>query len=60
MIERLYMYFLRYPDKLPAEYKKIMAKFDKDRAVCDYIAGMTDVYSVNLYNELFIPKGWKR
>ena len=60
MIERLYMYFLRYPDKLPDEYKKIMAKFDKDRAVCDYIAGMTDVYSVNLYNELFIPKGWKK
>ena len=60
MIERLYIYFLRYPDKLPDEYKKIMAKFDKDRAVCDYIAGMTDVYSVNLYNELFIPKGWKK
>ncbi|MBQ8786955.1 MAG: hypothetical protein IJZ61_04900, partial [Oscillospiraceae bacterium] len=30
-----------------------------ERAVCDYIAGMTDVYAVNLYNELFIPKGWK-
>lgn len=59
LVERLYKYFLRYPDKLPDEYKKIMAKFDKDRAVCDYIAGMTDVYAVNLYNELFIPKGWK-
>lgn len=60
MIERLYNYFHRHPDKLPDEYKKIMAKFDKDRAVCDYIAGMTDVYSVNLYTELFIPKGWKK
>lgn len=60
MLERLYLYFLKNPDKLPDEYKKIMAKFDKDRAVCDYIAGMTDVYSVNLYTELFIPKGWKK
>ncbi len=60
MLERLYMYFLKNPDKMPDEYKKIMAKFDKDRAVCDYIAGMTDVYSVNLYTELFIPKGWKK
>ncbi|MBP1561280.1 MAG: deoxyguanosinetriphosphate triphosphohydrolase [Oscillospiraceae bacterium] len=59
LVEKLYMYFLRYPDKLPEEYKKIMAKFNKERAVCDYIAGMTDVYAVNLYNELFIPKGWK-
>ncbi len=60
MLERLYMYFLRNPDKLPDEYKRIMAEFDKDRAVCDYIAGMTDVYSINLYSELFIPKGWKK
>ena len=59
LIEKLYLYFLRNPDKMPEEYKKIMAKFNKERAVCDYIAGMTDVYAVNLYNELFIPKGWK-
>ncbi len=59
LVEKLYSYFLRYPEKLPEEYKKILVKFDKHRAVCDYIAGMTDVYAVNLYNELFIPKGWK-
>ena len=59
LVERLYNHFLRNPGKLPEEYKKIMTKFDTHRAVCDYIAGMTDVYAVNLYNELFIPKGWK-
>ncbi|MCH5193758.1 MAG: deoxyguanosinetriphosphate triphosphohydrolase [Oscillospiraceae bacterium] len=59
LIEKLYNYFLRYPDKLPEEYKKIMVRFDKERAVCDYVAGMTDVYAVNLYKELFIPKGWR-
>lgn len=59
LIEKLYSYFLRYPDKLPEEYKKIMVRFDKERAVCDYVAGMTDVYAVNLYNDLFIPKGWR-
>lgn len=59
LVEKLYLYFLRNPEKMPEEYKKIMKKFDKERAVCDYIAGMTDVYAVNLYNELFIPKGWK-
>lgn len=59
LIEKLYNHFLKNPDKLPEEYKKIMARFDKERAVCDYVAGMTDVYAVNMYNELFIPKGWK-
>ena len=58
LVEKLYMYFLRNPDKMPDDYKRIMVRFDKERAVCDYIAGMTDVYAVNLYNELFIPKGW--
>lgn len=58
LIEKLYTYFLKNPDRLPDEYKKIMARFDKERAVCDYVAGMTDVYAVNLYSELFIPKGW--
>lgn len=59
LVEKLYIYFQKNPDKLPEEYKKIMDRFDKDRAVCDYVAGMTDVYAVNLYDELFIPKGWR-
>ena len=29
-----------------------------DRAVCDYIAGMTDPFAVDRFQELFIPKGW--
>ena len=59
LVEKLYFYFQKHPDKLPEEYKKIMDRFDKDRAVCDYVAGMTDVYAVNLYNDLFVPKGWR-
>ena len=29
-----------------------------DRAVCDYIAGMTDKYAVEKYCEAFIPLAW--
>ena len=59
LIERLYTYFLKHPDKLPEEYNKIMARFNVDRAVCDYIAGMTDSFAVSVYEDLFIPKGWQ-
>ena len=31
----------------------------KGRVVCDYIAGMTDQYSVEKFRELFIPSFWK-
>ena len=44
---------------MPEEYINIMNRLSKERAVCDYVSGMTDLYAVNLYNELFIPKSWK-
>lgn len=59
LVERLYTYFLKHPDKLPDEYKNIMQRFNTDRAVCDYIAGMTDSYAIDVYENLFIPKGWQ-
>ncbi len=59
VVEKLYRYFIANPSKLPDEYKVIMEKFDADRAVCDYISGMSDSYAVDLYTELFVPKFWK-
>ena len=34
-------------------------KEPKERVVCDYIAGMSDSYSIDKFEELFIPKSWK-
>lgn len=59
LVEKLYAYFVKNPDKLPDEYKNIMARFSKERAVCDYISGMSDGFAINLYSELFIPKSWR-
>lgn len=60
LVKRLYMYFKKHPDKLPDEYKRIMQRYDEDRAICDYISGMSDGYAVDLYHELFIPLSWSR
>ena len=30
-----------------------------ERKVADYIAGMTDRYAINLFEDFFIPKLWK-
>lgn len=59
LVEKLYRYFIDHPQKMPDEYRDIMNKFDADRAVCDYISGMSDAYAVDLYTELFVPKFWK-
>ncbi|MBU5434596.1 deoxyguanosinetriphosphate triphosphohydrolase [Pseudoflavonifractor sp. MSJ-37] len=53
--------FERYrkdPDALPSEFQDIRAREGVERAVCDYIAGMTDKYAVERFRELAIPRSW--
>ncbi|MDE5620833.1 MAG: deoxyguanosinetriphosphate triphosphohydrolase [Ruminococcus sp.] len=56
LIKKLYSYFRENTDRLPEEYRRIMHRTDADRAVCDYISGMSDKYAVDIYTEIFIPK----
>ena len=58
MICLLYEYYCKHEDKLPPEYQDILEREGKERAVLDYIAGMTDTYAVEQFSDLFIPKGW--
>ncbi len=58
-ILRLYEYFVKNKDALPESYKKYIDADGIDRVVCDYIAGMTDTYLINTYEEIFIPKRYK-
>ncbi|HIR85023.1 MAG TPA: deoxyguanosinetriphosphate triphosphohydrolase [Candidatus Galloscillospira excrementavium] len=58
MIRRLFEHYQGHPDELPAEFQEIRAREGVDRAVCDYIAGMTDKYAVEKFGDLFIPMAW--
>lgn len=58
MIARLFEFYQKNPDDLPPDYQDIRAREGVDRAVCDYIAGMTDNYAVAKYSEAFIPLAW--
>ncbi len=57
----LYRYYLEHIEELPGEYLFMIReqKEPKERVVCDYIAGMSDSYSIDKFEELFIPKSWK-
>lgn len=59
LVQKLYAYYIENSNKLPDLYHRIMEESDADRAVCDYISGMSDEYAVDLYTELFVPKFWK-
>ena len=58
MIARLFEYYQKDPDKLPPDYQDIRMREGVDRAVCDYIAGMTDKYAVEKYCEAYVPMAW--
>lgn len=58
IVEGLIKYFGKNPEKMPEEYLKIAADEGKERAVTDYIAGMTDHYAVTVFSDIYIPKAW--
>jgi len=58
MLKRLYEYYIKNPDAVPADFQPQLSFDGMERTVCDYIAGMTDKYAVDKYTELFIPSGW--
>ena len=59
LLESLYYYYQKDPEKLPDVYKRNIDDEGVDRCVCDFISGMTDRYAIELYRNLFIPKVWE-
>ena len=58
MIEHLFRHYIEHLDELPADFYAIAQAEGPQRAVCDYLAGMTDSYAVERYGDVFIPKAW--
>ena len=58
LVSRMFDYYIHNPDQLPEEYAAIREEEGAPRAVCDYIAGMTDNYALEIYHTLFIPRSW--
>lgn len=61
MLTELYCYYMENTEVLPEEYQYLMETKDqsRERTVCDYIAGMTDGYSIAVFKDIFVPKSWK-
>ena len=55
LVKELFRYYVEHVDELPAATPGLRG--DGTRAVCDFIAGMTDRYAQQTYTELFLPRG---
>lgn len=58
IMESLYKHF-QYPERLPEYMRRIAQEDGSSTAAMDYVAGMSDLYAVRTYSDLFIPKAWK-
>lgn len=58
MLELLFRHYIDHLDELPGDFYAIAQAEGPERAVCDYLAGMTDSYAVERYGDVFIPKAW--
>jgi dGTPase len=57
ILKDLYEYYLENPEEvfrnIPSE-----KKLNRNRMVCDFIAGMTDSYALMTYERIFLPQQW--
>lgn len=57
-ISFLYEYFVKHPELMPDDNKRTAETEGVERAVCDYLAGMTDRYAIEQFKKLFVPHSW--
>lgn len=58
LLKKLFIYYNRNPEELPEEFKNKSEEISLPRIVIDYIAGMTDQYTLKRGEELFLPNPW--
>ena len=58
LLKRLFEYYTKKPEEMPALYNLRRDIDPVERRVCDYISSMTDRQAIDLHAELYIPKVW--
>jgi dGTPase len=53
MLEDLFKHYLKHPKELGEQARKRARKIGRPRAICDYLAGMTDRYAILEHQRLF-------
>lgn len=60
IIELLFEHFRKNPDEMPRIYLLRREEDGLEQCICDYIAGMTDKYAVEIFRQHYIPHSWTK
>ena len=58
ILRGIWEYYVSHPDALPSDFRLIAERDGLERAVTDYVSGMTDDYAIEQYGHIFIPAAW--
>lgn len=60
LLEGLFSYFVQHPEEMSPEFRRLVEEgaAPVPRAVCDFLAGMTDRFAIRMQERLFVPKAW--
>ncbi len=58
LVEALYRFYRDEPGQMPEMYQTIAGEEGLDRAVTDYISGMSDEFAVRMFERQFVPRKW--
>ncbi|HET7264156.1 MAG TPA: deoxyguanosinetriphosphate triphosphohydrolase [bacterium] len=61
LVRELFDYFAAHPDEIGDEARAALedGTADVHRAVCDFLAGMTDRFAIRTHERLFVPRAWE-
>ncbi len=59
LLTQLFEHYTENVGQMPLEYIEIAYLEGQERAVADFISGMTDRYAVRLYQQLFLPAAYQ-
>ena len=60
IIEGIFRYYYDNPGAMPLSMQEIAWKEGVERAVCDYIAGMSDRFAIYTFNDIYVPRSWNK
>ncbi len=59
VIRNLFNAYMNNNALLPKSVHSSAEIYGLEQAVCDYIAGMSDIYALNEYSRIFVPRAWQ-
>lgn len=58
VLTELYEYYLTHIEQMSNFYLQLAYQEGRDRAVTDYISGMSDEFAIRTFEDVFVPRKW--